>query len=68
VENSDLFKEIAYELDTRGAITVLTWVKVHSGIKGNEEADERAKIGAKCQELILGSIQGSNISKRGLET
>ena len=43
VENSDLFKEITYELDTRGAVTKLTWTKAHARIEGNEKGDEKAK-------------------------
>lgn len=46
VENKDIFKRIAYSLDTRGARTTFKWVKGHSGNEGNKRVDKKAEEGA----------------------
>ncbi|KAG1799657.1 hypothetical protein EV424DRAFT_1474896 [Suillus variegatus] len=51
VMNSELFKAMAYHLQKRAAMTAFHWIKGHSGIWGNEEADKLAGIGAKLSQI-----------------
>ncbi|KZP16390.1 hypothetical protein FIBSPDRAFT_958113 [Athelia psychrophila] len=46
VANREIFKAIVARLRERGAPTRFKWVKGHSGILGNEEADQLAGEGA----------------------
>lgn len=46
VDNRALLEPIAARLRLRGAQTAFEWVKGHSGVEGNEEADRRAGKGA----------------------
>lgn len=50
VMNSELFKAMAYHLQKRAAMTAFHWIKGHSGIWGNEEADKLAGIGAQTSQ------------------
>lgn len=49
VENKEILQATAAKLRNRKGKTLLTKVKGHSGLKGNEEADEQAKKGAQMQ-------------------
>ncbi|KAI0650599.1 hypothetical protein C8Q79DRAFT_900271 [Trametes meyenii] len=53
VANSEALKEVVALLRARSAVTTLRWVKGHSGVKGNEEADKLAAKGAKEQRPVL---------------
>ncbi|KAH9858722.1 hypothetical protein C2E23DRAFT_717188 [Lenzites betulinus] len=53
VANSDILRRVVAKLRQRGAATYLKWVKGHSGIEGNEGADELAAAGAAMNPVQL---------------
>ncbi|KAG8961034.1 hypothetical protein FRC00_013466 [Tulasnella sp. 408] len=57
VTNKDLWQKALYEVRTRTAETKITKVLAHSGIHGNEMADELAKSGAEMPEPELLDIE-----------
>jgi ribonuclease HI len=64
IDNEDLFKKIAYELDIRGEETILEWTKGHSGIEGNEKADKLANEGTEkeiTEEINLKVPKGKRL-------
>lgn len=49
VDNTDIFKAIAYQLRQRPSPMTFQWIKGHQGHVGNEKADQLALTGALCQ-------------------
>ena len=47
IDNAPLFKQAAYLLKKRSALTAFEWVQGHKGVLGNEESDKLAKEGAR---------------------
>ncbi|KAE9394273.1 hypothetical protein BT96DRAFT_1048432 [Gymnopus androsaceus JB14] len=64
-ENTELLQATVVSLRKREAVTTLHWVKGHSGIEGNEKADELANEGRlkeDCDEFNLNIEQNFQLS------
>ncbi|KAG8977249.1 hypothetical protein FRC05_002249 [Tulasnella sp. 425] len=57
VENADLWKRGLYLVRSRTSLTTIAKVKAHSGIEGNERADELAKAGAESTNDDFPSLE-----------